>query len=118
LLKIDEDKSLILENLPETTLDLLEMTLAARSGSATTNRLGRPLIGALASCRESARGASVLLDVIGGAATTTAQRVRLVMALAKRRRSLCHFRSELDLMMTLKIEEITLNKITMSEKSE
>lgn len=69
------------------------MAHAAGAGGASADRLHGPLVGALLRRRVSAGGARVLLDVVRGAATATAQRVRLVVALTKRGRTLRHLGS-------------------------
>jgi hypothetical protein len=65
------------------------MAHASSAGGVATQGLDGPLEGALALGRVAARRARVLLDVVGRFSTPTAQRVRLVRALTKRRCSLC-----------------------------
>ncbi|GMS83662.1 hypothetical protein PENTCL1PPCAC_5837, partial [Pristionchus entomophagus] len=89
LLLGDSDGTLA-ETVPEAALDLLQMTHATSSGGASADRLDGPLVHTLLRGGVSARSASVLLKVVGRFATTSAQSVRLIVALSKGLGSLGH----------------------------
>jgi hypothetical protein len=64
-------------------MHILHMTHASRSRGMTTNGLNRPLIGPLPRRWISTAGTGVLLDVIRGFSTATAEGMGLVVALAE-----------------------------------
>ncbi|GMR35977.1 hypothetical protein PMAYCL1PPCAC_06172, partial [Pristionchus mayeri] len=90
-LLLGDGNGALTETVLEAALDLLQMAHAASSGGASADSLDGPLVHALLGGGISARSASANLDVVGRSATTSAQSVRLIVALSERLGSLSHF---------------------------
>merc|ERR1712146_424899 len=79
-----------LEAVLKPPVDEPEVLHAAGASSLATTALAAPVEHALAGRRVAAGRADTLLDVVGRLATAHAQRVRLVVALSERLRTLRH----------------------------
>ena len=82
-----------LEVVRDAAVDHLQVAAAAGAGAAALDGLHGPVVAAAAGARVGAGGAALPLDVVGVAATATAQNVRAPVALTHRRRTLRHFLS-------------------------
>jgi len=79
------------EPVPETAVDFLEVSHAPDPLRSSSARLLTPVEFSHAFLWVAASRAELLLDVIAPRAAATTQRVRLVVALAKARRTLRHY---------------------------
>ena len=79
------------EAVEEATVDVLQVALSASASGVSSLGLLAPVVVAQLGGWESARRAHGLLNVIGAAAASSAQRVRLVVSFTKTLRSLGHF---------------------------
>lgn len=76
-----ESLGIFTEAILEATLDIVDVTKAAGTGSASSLGLGGPVVRAFSGIRVTARGTLFFLDVVRATTATNAQRVRLAGAL-------------------------------------